>query len=180
MEFSDVINQRISTRSFLPDMIPEDDIHYILECAQKAPSWMNKQCWRFIVVNDKDIISEIAKTSIINRWIKQAPIIIVACADSQISGYTNDVPYYIVDVSIAFQHLILAATDRGLGTCWIGGFSENKLKMILEIPPRIKVIALTPLGYPTLNESIGSRTRQTVVRSTKRKSLKEIIHWNHW
>jgi len=180
MEFSDVIEQRVSTRSFSENMVPECDIIYLLECARKAPSWMNKQCWQFIVIRDKEVISQIAKTSVINRWIKQAPLLIVACADPSISGMNNDIKYFLVDVSIAFEHLILAATDKGLGTCWIGGFSEKKIKGILEIPPRIKVIAMTPIGYPKGQESIGSKTRKTFVRSTKRKSLQEIVHWDHW
>ena len=180
MEFSDVINKRVSTRSFSDKKISDEDIIYILECARKAPSWMNKQCWRFIIIRDAEIIQEIAKTSVINRWMKQAPIIIVACADPKSSGMNNDIKYFLVDVSIAFEHLVLAATEKGLGTCWVGGFSEEKIKNILEIPPRIKVVAMTPVGYPKEETKIGEKTRKVFVRSTKRKSLQEIIHWDHW
>ena len=180
MEFSEVINNRVSTRSFLPKMVSDEDVLYLLECAQKAPSWMNKQCWRFIVIKKPSIIREIAKTNVINRWLKQAPVLIVACADPKQSGHNNEIGYYIVDVAIAFEHLILAAADRDLGTCWIGGFDEDKVKEILEIPPRIKLIALSPVGYPKGNESIGVKTRKNFVLSTKRKSLQEIIHWDNW
>ncbi|OYT28066.1 nitroreductase [Thermoplasmatales archaeon ex4572_165] len=180
MEFSDVINNRVSTRSFLQKIVSDEDILYILECAQKAPSWMNKQCWRFIVIKKQNIIKEIAKTNIINRWLKQAPVIIVACADPKQSGYNNEIGYYIVDVAIAFEHLILAATNRDLGTCWIGGFDEKKIKEILEIPPRIKIVAMTPVGHSKEKESIGLKTRKKLIRSTKRKSLQEIIHWDKW
>jgi len=180
MEFEAVIKNRVSTRSFLPKPIPEDDIAFVLECARLAPSWMNKQCWRFIVIKNADIIQEIAKTSVINRWLKQAPIVIIACADPKLSGMNNDIKYFLVDVSIAFEHLILAATDKGLGTCWVGSFSEEKIKKTLEIPPRIKVIAMTPLGYPKEEKTIGEKTRRVFIRSTKRKSLSEIIHWDCW
>ena len=104
----------------------------------------------------------------------------MACADPSLSGMNNDIKYYLIDVSVAFEHLILAATDKGLGTCWIGEFSDKKIKELLEIPPRIKVLAISPVGYPKEHESIGSKTRKTFVRSTKRKSLQEITHWNHW
>ena len=180
MEFEQVIENRVSTRSFLPKPIPDEDIEYILQSARKAPSWMNKQCWRFIVVQDLAVIQQLAKASVINRWIRDAPVIIIACADPNQSGFNNDIPYYIADVSIALEHIVLAATDRGLGTCWIGSFNEKKIKEILEIPPRIKIVALTPVGYPLDKDSLGSKTRKIFVRSTKRNSLKEFVHWNHW
>ena len=180
MDFSDVVNNRVSTRSFSTKMVDDKDILEILSYAQKSPSWMNKQCWRFIVIKNPGTIQDIAKTSIINRWIKQAPVLIIACADPRQSGFENDIEYYIVDVSIAMEHIVLAATNKKLGTCWIGGFNEGKLKEILEIPPRIKIVALTPLGYQSTEESLGSKTRKTVVRRTKRKSLQEIVHWDHW
>ena len=161
-------------------MVPEEDIYYLLECAQKAPSWMNKQCWRFIVIQDRDTIQSISKMNIINRWMKQAPVIIIVCADPKLSGHQHDIEYYIVDTAIAMEHLILAATDKGLGTCWIGGFNEEKLKELLEIPPRIKIVTMTPVGYPKETETLGSKTRKTMVRGTKRKSLQEIVHWDHW
>jgi len=180
MEFKKVINKRVSTRSFLPKPVPDKHIEYVLECARLAPSWMNKQCWRFIVIQDLSVIQDLAKSSIINRWIKNAPVLIIACADPNQSGLNNKIPYYISDVSIALEHLILAATDCGLGTCWIGSFNEEKVKEILEIPPRIKIVALTPLGYPMEKKSISAKSRSIFVRSTKRKSLEEFVHWNHW
>lgn len=180
MEFESVIKNRVSTRSYLPTKVPEEDIAYILECARLAPSWMNKQCWRFIVVQDISTIQDIAKTSVINRWIKNAPCIIIACADPSQSGKQNDISYYVTDVTCALEHLILAATDKGLGTCWMASFDEQKIKELLEIPPRIKIVAITPLGYPMQKESIGAKGRKFFIRSTKRKSLEEIVHWDHW
>jgi len=180
MEFEAVIKNRVSTRSFLPKPIPEDDIAFVLECARLAPSWMNKQCWRFIVVQDLSMIKEIAKTSVINRWMKNAPCVIIACADPLQSGSKRDIPYFVTDVSCAMEHLILAATDRGIGSCWIASFDESKIKDLLEIPPRIKIVALTPLGYPKEKDSISSKSKKLFVRSTKRKSLEETIHWGHW
>ena len=180
MEFKQVIEQRMSTRSYRPTPVSEKDLEFILDCTRQAPSWMNKQCWRFIVIQDLETIQKIAKTSIINRWIKNAPVIVIACADSSQSGQSNDISYYTVDVAIAMEHLILAATDRGLGTCWIGSFNEKKLKEILEIPPRIKIVALTPIGHPLEKERISDKGRKLFVRSTKRKSIQEITHWDHW
>ena len=123
---------------------------------------------------------EIAKTNIINRWLKNVPMIIIACADPLESGKNNDIDYSIVDVTIAFEHIILAATDIGLGTCWVGGFDENKVKKILEIPPRIKIIGITPLGHPKEKKTFSEKSKGFIIKSTKRKTLKEIIHYDKW
>ena len=180
MEFDDVIRQRTSIRAYEP--IPVDDslIQNILENARLAPSWMNRQCWHFVIITDTMIIQEIAKTGIINRWLKQAPVIIIACADPHRSGENNEIPYYAVDTAIAMQHLILSATNVGLGTCWIGSFDERRIKTLLEIPPRIRIIALTPLGYPKEKKAFGDKSRKMFIRSTTRKRLDEIVHWEHW
>lgn len=141
---------------------------------------MNKQCWRFIVIKNKETIEKIAKTSLINRWLKTAPLIIIACADPTESGTHNNIDYYTVDVSIAFEHLILAATDAGLGACWLGDFNEEKIKETLEIPKRIRVVALTPLGYPADKKGIIATTVKIITNREKRKSLDEIVHYEHW
>ncbi len=180
MEFLDVIKSRKSVRQYLDKLVSQDQIDYIFNCGRLAPSWMNKQCWHFIIIKNQEKIKEIAKTDIINRWLKKVPIIIVACADPLESGKNNNIDYSIVDVTIAFEHIILAATDIGLGTCWIGGFDELKVKEILEIPPRIKIIGMSPLGFPANRESIMNKSKRKIIRSTKRKSLREILHYDIW
>ena len=180
MQFKDVIINRKSIRDYQKTTIEPEKIEYILDCARRAPSWANTQCWRFIVIKDPATIQALSKVSLINRWLKQAPCIIIACADTTISGNKNNIDYYTVDVAIAFEHLILAATDQGLGTCWIGGFNEKKIKELLGIPPRVKVVAMTPLGYPTEKTSNSDKLKKTLIRSTKRKSLAELVHNEKW
>jgi nitroreductase len=92
----------------------------------------------------------------------------------------NDINYFIVDVSIALEHLVLAATDKGLGTCWIAGFDGKKVKEILKIPEHIQVVALTPLGYPAEKKGFVENVTQVVIQSKKRKSIDEIIHNDTW
>ncbi len=167
-------------RSFINKEISQDMIEYICDCARLAPSWMNKQCWHFIIVKDPEKIHHLANASIINRWLKNVPIIIIACADPLSSGKKNEIDYSYVDVAIAFEHMILAATDVGLGTCWIGGFDDEKVKNILEIPPRIKIVAMTPIGYPINSKKILDKGKKILIRNTKRKSLREIIHYDIW
>jgi len=180
MEFSSVIKSRESIRDYSSKKVEDKNISYVLECARFAPSWTNKQCWHFIVVKDEKIIKELSKTSIINRWLKNAPIVIVACGDPKQSGVRNNINYFMVDVSIALEHIVLAATDKGLGTCWIGGFSENKVKKILEIPDNIRVVALTPLGYPAEKKGLTGKAAKIITQSKKRKPLDRITHYDKW
>jgi nitroreductase len=115
-----------------------------------------------------------------NGWLKQAPVIVVACADPKDSGEHDGMNYYLVDVGISMQQLVLAATDLELGTCWIGDFDQAKIKKTLEIPENTNVVALTPVGYPADKEDLGSKLRKTVLGSGKRKPLAEIIHQEKW
>jgi len=180
MEFVDVIKTRTSVRDYRDTPVDAEKISYMLECARLAPSAANKQCWRFIVIRDKETVEQIAKTTIINRWLKTAPVLIIACADPTESTVNNTLEYYPVDVAIAFEHLILAATDLGLGTCWIAEFHEEKLKELLEIPKRIRVVAITPVGYPAEKQGIREQLTKKIVKAKKRKTLDEIVHYDHW
>ena len=180
MEFESVIKTRESIREYSEKPVEDEKINFILECARLAPSWANRQCWHFIVVKDKKIIEDLSKTSIINRWLKNAPVIIVACGDPRQSGSRNNISYFIVDVSIALENLILAATDKGLGSCWIAGFDAKKIKEILKIPKHIEVVALTPIGYPAEKKGLIDNLAKIVIQSKKRKSIDKIVDYNRW
>src|SRR5512137_2353416 len=105
MEFSDVIKFRTSARDYSDKAVEDNKITYILECARFAPTWMNKQSVRFIVIKNKETISLIAKTSLINRWLKTAPVLIIACADPTVNDTQKNMEYSIIDASIALEHL---------------------------------------------------------------------------
>jgi nitroreductase len=178
MDFWEVINARKSVRSFSDKEIEKEKVKRIFEAAQSAPSWANKQCWSYVLVTDKDKIKKLS-SGLINSWMKHAKAIIVACGDPKKSGTKNAMDYFLVDVAISMDHLVLAATDLGLGTCWIGGFDEEKIKQILGIPKNIKVVALTPLGYPTV-ETVRDKFTRRLIGSNKRKPAEEVIHYDCW
>jgi nitroreductase len=180
MEFRDVITARVSVRGYSEKSVEDEKLTYILDCARRAPSWANKQPWRFVVVRDKEMITRLTKHSLINPWLKTAPVVIVACADPSDSGSRNGLQFYGVDVAIAVEHLMLAAADVGLGTCWIGGFDEEKIKAELQIPRRIRIVAITPLGYPAEKKNLVGSTARLISRGDRRKSLAEIVHIGHW
>lgn len=169
MELMEAIRSRRSIRRYRPDPVEKEDIEYVLEAARLAPSWANTQCWHFVVVTDEAVKREVAEAGNGNRWIARAPLIIVACADPEKPGTRGDIPNYLVDIAIAVEHLILAATDRGLGTCWIGAFDEARVKQALQLPDNLRPVACTPLGYP--DEAPPAR---------RRKPLDEIVSYNSY
>ncbi len=167
MEFMEVVRQRRSVRRYRPDPVPQAKIDHVLEAARLAPSWANGQCWTFIVVTDPKVKRRLAEAG--NEWIEQAPTIIAACADPEKSGVKGDQQYYLLDIGIALEHLVLAAADEGLATCWIGWFDEKTAKGALGVPDDVRVVALTPLGYP-----------EEAPEARPRRSLGEIVRRDRW
>ncbi len=160
MEILEAIRLRRSIRKYRPNPIPEEKLKEILSAARMAPSGVNSQPWKFIIVTDEDTKRKLIQACNGQKFVAEAPVVIVACgfpddAYGTIGGYMNG---YVMDVTIALDHLILAATSAGLGTCWIGSFKEEKVKEILGIPPDVRVVALTPVGYP--DETPAKRSRK--------------------
>lgn len=184
MDFWEVIQQRKSTRNFSSQPVESEKILKVLEAARLAPSWQNRQCWRFVVVQDKETIKKIAQFRPfqynINFFLKNAPVIIVACANPKDSGHRQGIDYYLVDVAIAMEHLILAATDLGLATCWIGAFDEAMIKNLLNIPQEVRIVALTPLGYPAGHDNIVDKVSKIVAHGKKRKKIEDIAYFEKW
>jgi nitroreductase len=136
-----------------------------------APSACNYQPWHFVLVSDKGLRWQIAKAANGQSWMADAPVTVVACglpgrAYKQMGGYGNSVD---MDVAIALDHLTLAAVADGLGTCWIGAFAEPEIKQLLGVPRPVKVVAMTPLGYP------ASADLNRPMEEAQRKSPAEIF-----
>jgi len=182
MDIFDVIKTRKSIRKYINKPVEPEKIERIMTAAQQAPSWRNGQCWKFIVVNNPEKKKELIRcTGTFNRsWLGKEHAIIVACGNPEQSGVRNDKHYYMVDVAIAMENLVLAATALGLGTCWIGAFDEEKIKGLLNIPNNYRIIAITPLGYPAKKDSLMGQIAQRVVSSKNRKPLAEVYSMNNW
>lgn len=184
MTVFDVIKSRKSIRKYSTKDIEDEKLNIILEAGRLAPSWQNKQCWRFVLVKDKEKIHQLAlKSGFISKanfFIKDAPVVIVLCANPKDSGFMNGQHYYLVDTAIAFQQMMLTAYEMGIGSCWLGAFNEEKVKQILEIPENIKVVALSPFGYPSEKEGLYGKVIKAFAGSKRRKSLEEIVHYDKW
>jgi nitroreductase len=163
MDVSAAIKGRRSVRSYKDLEVESDKIQKILEAGRLSPSANNRQEWKFIVVKDAETKKKLAHAAMNQSFLGQAPVVIIACATESKAVMTCGHPTYAVDLSIAFAYMLLQAYELGLGTCWIGAFKEDEVKSVLGVPKDVRVVALSPLGYPSTD---------TVARS--RKSLDEI------
>jgi len=170
MEFSDLITRRYSVRAYKPDPVEEDKLQAVLEAARLAPTAANRQPFQFIVIHTAGREQDL-KRIYPRDWFTQAPLVICACAiPSQAWVRRNDgANYAIVDVTIAMDHLILAAANVGLGTCWIAAFDPAAAREALGLPTDVEPIAFTPLGYPADQP-----------RPKERKPLSELVRYEHW
>jgi len=170
MDVFEAIKTRRSIREYQEKPVEQEKLSKVLEAARLSPSAANKQPWKFIVVTDPKV-KESLRSAYNKDWLISAPVIIVGCALPKEAWVRSDgEEYWKVDLAIAMQSLILEAWEHGLGTCWIGAFREEKVKKALGIPDDVRVVALTPLGYP-------AEEKGPVVR---RKPLEEIVSYNHW
>jgi nitroreductase len=147
MKVFEAIKKRRSVRAYKPEPVSEESLKRILEAGRLAPSAHNAQEWKFIVVRDSKKREELAEAAG-QSFIGKAPVIIVLVSLDPEHIMSGGSPAFAVDLGIAGEHIALQAVEEGLGTCWIGAFSQEKVKEILEIPENYKVVALLPLGYP--------------------------------
>lgn len=158
MEAIEAILKRRSVRRYKPDPIPEEHLRRILECGRQSPSAGNRQPWHFVVTKDPELKGQLARACNGQTWMADAYIILTGVGLPEVSRGSTGRLWYQVDVAIAMQDMILAATALGYGTCWIGAFDEEEVKRVLEIPEELAVVALTPIGVPA--ESPSPRPRK--------------------
>ena len=167
MNFTELTVARCSIRDFQPEPIPDALLHQVLEAAREAPSACNLQPWHFYVVRDAETRRRLFPLDH-QRWIAQAPVIVVACS-LPARAYVRKCDgknFADIDVAIAMEHMQLAATSIGLGSCWIGAFDPQVIREALELPVEMEPVAATPLGYP-----------RAAYRPHDRLPLQEMVSW---
>ena len=179
MEILEAIKTRRSIRRYKTDPVDDRTLETVLEAARWAPSWANTQCWRFVVVRDSATKAKLAdtlsETNSAKDAIRNAPLVIAACAELSKAGLkegkivTDKGDWFMFDVALAMQNLVLAAHSLGLGTVYVGLFDAKEAARILEVPEGHRFVALTPLGYP-------AETKEP----RPRKELSEIVFNDRW
>jgi nitroreductase len=161
----DAILQRRSIREYKEKAIPEELFTELLEAAMCAPSAGNERPWHFIVITERSLLEGI--TEFHSQMLKQAPAAIIVCADMNRDKYPG-VGYWIQDCAAATENILIAAQDRGLGTCWLGVYPrENRvagMRRLLNIPEHIVPFSAIAVGYPAAVKSPGPRYDESRVR----------------
>ncbi|NIM96338.1 MAG: nitroreductase [Anaerolineales bacterium] len=169
MDFMSLIETRYSVRGYRQDTVEEEKLNLVLEAARLAPTAANRQPFRIIVMNTEGREEEL-KRIYHREWFRQAPYVICVCGVHEEAWIGEDgISYLHVDVAIVMDHLILAATELGLGTCWIGAFRKDVAREVLGLPEGVDPIVMTPLGYPSDEPE-----------PKERRSLSELVYYEHW
>lgn len=163
METIEAIKSRRSVRGFAHESVSDEVIVQILEAGRWAPSGLNNQAWRFIVVRNRDTKLELSKLTDYGHTINNAPVLIVVFLDKDhMYHYTKDVQ----SIGACIQNMLLAIHSMGLGAVWLGEILKNKelVNKVLEAPDSYELMAVVALGHPAKKE-----------RASERKSLKELV-----
>ncbi len=167
MDFLSLSKARCSVRKYdFSRPIEQEKLDYIMECVRFAPSAVNFQPWKFLIAKEKNVLEAIS-SCYANEWIKTAPCIIVACVDHRQSWHRqryDNKDHADIDIAIAVEHLCLAATEQGLGTCWVCNFDAQKCRELLQLDEQVEPAVLIPIGYGT-----------DPGREKKRKEMADII-----
>jgi nitroreductase len=161
MDVMEAIRTNLAVREFKPEKVPKDVIIKILEAGRLAHSSKNTQPWRFIVVDDRDKLSLLSKTTPTGAHIANAAFAIAL--------FMENAKLPEVDGARAMEDMMLAAWSLGVGSCWITNFDDEKVKQILNAPKEWKLITVAPFGYPVKPARKGKK---------RRKALEEIAYYN--
>ena len=171
MDFYELIRGRESIRNYDPERPVDDDtLNRILEAGRLAPSAVNYQPWRFLVISSPEMLAKV-RSCYGGAWLADAPHILVIVGEvneawvREADGYNS----IETDLTIAMDHMILAAEYEGVATCWIEAYDPFMLREALSLKDKEKVFSITPLGYP--KEGFEKR------RKKKRKELSEIVQF---
>lgn len=161
---------RTSCRAFRTDPLSEGDLGRMIEAMVRAPSAGNKQPWRFLIIHSQDLRSDLSKAAFGQDFLAQAPVVIVICADVERSaaryGERGRSLYALQDTAAATENLLIAATALGYGSCWVGAFDEDAVRSVLDLPLRLRPVAMVPVGKPAeRNEPTERRPKRDVVET---------------
>lgn len=166
MKFIELTRERHSVRSYTDRPVEKEKLDYILECARLAPSAVNKQPWKFIVVQSAEGKANICRCYA-REWMAEAPLYIIVCAvDSEAWTRRYDGKNHAdIDAAIATEHICLAAADQGLGSCWVCNFDTELIGRLFPFGADTHPVAIIPIGY----------ANETCKPEKKRKPTDEIV-----
>lgn len=178
MDFDKVVKNRRSIRKFVNFKIDDQEIKELMEAARWAPSWINTQCWEFVIIRRQKLIKKIAgcyKLNTAYSCSKNADAIIIACAKRGISGFFGKIKatkfgdcWFMFDLALAVENLVLKAVDLGLGTVIVGSINRQKIEKLINLPAGYEAVVALPIGKPDPNQK----------KKRQRKKLSQFVWKN--
>ena len=177
MDFERLILTRQSDRRYMPDPVSREDVLKCLEAARMSPSACNSQPWKFIVVDDKAKLAEMADAAEglgMNKFTRDVPVMVAVVlekmnATARLGSLLKHKDYSMLDLGMAVEHFCLQAADLGLGTCIMGWFDEKRIARLLGVPRGKRIPLIISLGYP-----------ENPIRRKGRKPGEEMSSWNSY
>ena len=176
--FIDLARKRASVRNYSAKPVEREKIMKCLEAARLSPSASNAQPWRYIIIDEPELKKKVCDAAFsgvffMNKFAKGAPVLVIVIgepgsAPNKIGTIVQGVQYFLLDVGASIEHFLLQAAELGLGTCWLGWYSEGRIKEALKIPKSKKIVSVISLGYPA----------EEAVREIDRKPIREISSFN--
>lgn len=169
MDFTTLIKNRYSVRGYKSDPVEKEKLDRVLEAACLAPTAANRQPFRIVVAQTEGRKDEMRRLYD-KDWFLEAPLVIcVSAVKSEAWVSRGGMNYVYVDVAIVMDHIILAATDLGLGTCWIGAFNKDVARRAFNLPDDLEPVVMTTLGYAGIKPE-----------AKERRSVEELVHYERW
>lgn len=163
MEVMQAICRRASVRSYLDKPVDKAHLERMIQAARLAPSGYNKQPWHFLVLTEREDIEEVGR-AMSSDWVGKAPALIAVVMD-------DSSRFWLEDGAAAIQNILLAATDLGYGSCWVGGgaqFNEDAIRTVLNVPANRRIQAIITIGHPA------------EWKNHDKKPLSEVMTWGRW
>jgi len=176
-----LLARRWSSRAFAPDPLPDGAIETLIDAARWAPSYGNRQPWRFVVVQQPERLASLhAALRRGNAYAKVAPVSIALCGDPEDGQIVDGKHYYLLDSGLALENLLLQAVAMGLHAHPMGGFDEAMVRDVLGIPEQVRVLALIAVGWPGRLDDLDERTRERELRERTRLPRAEVCAYDGW
>lgn len=177
MDFSELILKRQSDRKYAPRPVEKENVVKCLEAARMAPSACNSQPWKFVVVDDRAKLTEMADAAVglgMNKFTHQVPVLVAVVQEkmnmeAKAGAVVKNKDYSMMDLGMAVENFCLQAAELGLGTCIMGWFDEKRIKRLLGVPRSRRIQLLISLGYP-----------DAPTRAKVRKPLEQMSSWNEY
>ncbi|MBN1871221.1 MAG: nitroreductase family protein [Candidatus Omnitrophica bacterium] len=164
METVDAISRRASVREYSGEYIDKDILKRLVDCGRMAPTARAVEPWEIVVITERGILKRLGEIATSGSFIKNAAACIVI--------YCQDTKYYLEDGCAATENILIAASDAGLGSCWVAGDKKPyapDVSRLLGVPTNYKLVSMISLGWPK------EETRQV-----KKRTVDDVIHWEHF